>query len=784
MKFSESWLRTFVNPALSSQELAHVLTMAGLEVEGLEPVAPAFTHVVVGEVLAREKHADADRLNVLTVAVGQDAPLQIVCGAQNVQVGMKAPCALVGAQLPGMTIKQAKVRGVESFGMMCSEKELGLAEESAGLLELAADAMVGQDIRAYLDLDDQLITLKLTPNRSDCLSLTGVARDVAALTDVPLLLPATANVVVTPQDSWNVVVEAPDACPIYCGRVVWGVNTSAPTPAWMKQRLERSGLRSLGAVVDVTNYVLLELGQPLHAFDLTKLSGAIHVRMAKPGEKLDLLNQQEIELQPDMLVIADNNGPLALAGIMGGAGSAVSDSTNAIFLESAFFTPLAIAGKARIFNISTDSSYRFERGVDFAATRMAIDRATQLILDICGGDAGPVAEEIGNLPVRYPIRLRTKRVSDVLGIALSEAEIANLLRRLRLEFSISDSVITVTPPSYRFDLTIEEDLIEEVARLYGYDNIPALAPKAESFMLRTPETLRSVEVLCNQLVEADYHEVVTYSFVDESWELEFLSNPDPIRLRNPIASNLSVMRSSLWSGLIGTLQYNLNRKQARVRMFEVGTTFHANDSGFVENSSLAGLCYGDAYSEQWGEVAREVDFFDVKADIERFSGGQCRFEAAHHPALHPGQSARVCLDGRSIGWLGVLHPRWQQHFQLPRSAILFELELSPLQNLTLPAFTEVAKFPPVRRDIAVVVDETVPVQALLDAMRAEKIDVVEQIVLFDQYHGAGVEAGKKSLAFLVLMQDTQSTLTDDEVDVVVSKLVAAVVNRCGAALRS
>lgn len=784
MKFSESWLRSFVNPALSSQELAHLLTMAGLEVEALEPVAPSFEHVVIGEVLSKEKHPDADRLNVLSVAVGQDAPLQIVCGATNVQVGMKAPCALVGAVLPGITIKQAKVRGVESFGMMCSEKELGLADESSGLMELPSDAQTGEDIREYLDLDDQLITLKLTPNRSDCLSLSGIAREVAALTDTDFSIPEVSPVIEAQQDQRNVVVEEAIACPRYCGRIVRNVNAAAPTPDWIKRRLERSGLRSLGAIVDITNYVLLELGQPLHAFDLAKLAGEVRVRMAKAGEKLELLNQQVAELQPDMLVIADNNGPLALAGIMGGAASAVSDATTDIFLESAFFAPSAIIGKARRLGISTDSSYRFERGVDFAGTLVALERASQLVLDICGGVAGPVTEVIATMPERPSIRLRTKRVSDVLGITLEEEKISSLLRRLRLEFSVTDGVFAVTPPSYRFDLAIEEDLIEEVARIYGYDAIPALPPQAAVSMLPLPETKRKAEALRHLLIAADYQEVVTYSFVDESWETTLQGNPDLIRLRNPIASNLSVMRSSLWGGLLGTLLYNLNRKQSRARLFEIGATFLNQDAGYVETTKISGLCYGDASPEQWGLPAREVDFFDVKADIERLTGYRARFEAASHPALHPGQSAQVMLEGRNIGWLGMLHPRWQQHYELPRGVVMFELELAALQYVEMPTFSEVAKFPPVRRDIAVVVDEEVCVQALLDAMYAENVGAIEKIALFDQYRGKGVESGKKSLAFLVLMQDTQRTLTDEEADAAVLQLMAAMTRQCGAALRS
>jgi phenylalanyl-tRNA synthetase beta chain len=784
MKFSESWLRSFINPALASQELAHLLTMAGLEVEALEPVAPSFEHVVVGEVLSKEKHPDADRLNVLSVEVGQNAPLQIVCGAANVQVGMKAPCALVGAVLPGIVIKQAKVRGVESFGMMCSEKELGLADESDGLMQLPEDAKAGQDIRTYLDLDDHLLTLKLTPNRSDCLSLTGIAREVAALTNTEFSVSEVSPVVVSHQDRRNVIVENTIACPRYCGRIIRNVNFAALTPIWMQRRLERSGLRSVSAIVDITNYVLLELGQPLHAFDLARLSGDMCVRMARQGEKLVLLNQQEVTLQPDMLVIADDHAPLALAGIMGGEASAVADTTSDIFLESAFFVPAVIAGKARRLGVSTDSSYRFERGVDFSVTLVALERTSQLVLEICGGDAGPVTETIAALPERSPIRLRAKRVSDILGITLDVDQISALLRRLQLEFSVTDAVFTVVPPSYRFDLTIEEDLIEEVARIYGYDAIPALPPQAVVAMLPLPEGKRKADVLRQLLIAADYQEVVTYSFVDESWETTLQGNPNIIRLRNPIASNLSVMRSSLWGGLLDTLMYNLNRKQSRVRLFEIGATFLHQDTAFVETTKISGLCYGNAAPEQWGQPSRDVDFFDVKADIERLAGYSARFEAAQYPALHPGQSAQVIMEGRNIGWLGILHPRWQQHYELPRGVVMFELELAALQPAVLPVFSEVAKFPPIRRDIAVVVDEVVCVQDLLDVMYAENVGVVEEIALFDQYRGKGVESGKKSLAFLVLMQDTQRTLTDEEADAAVSQLMAAMARQCGAALRS
>jgi phenylalanyl-tRNA synthetase beta chain len=785
MKFSESWLRTFVNPALDSAGLDHLLTMAGLEVEAQEKVAPDFSHVVVAKILSAEKHPDADRLQVCRVDVGLSEPLQIVCGAPNARAGLKAPCALVGAKLPGdFNIKQAKVRGVESFGMMCSAKELGTADESHGILELPADAPVGQDIREYLVLNDTLLTLKLTPNRSDCLSLLGVARDVSALTGAALIPPVLAKVEETGANAVAVRVDESSACPRYTGRTIQGVNASAATPDWMVRRLERSGLRSISAIVDVTNYVLLEVGQPLHAFDLAKLNGGIVVRNARAGEQLALLNGQVTELQADMLVIADDSGPVALAGIMGGEPTSVTETTQDIFLESAFFAPSAITGKARRLGFSTDSSYRFERGVDFAATRNALDRATQLIVEICGGQAGAVTEVFAELPQRTPIKLRIAKARDVLGIPLDHAIATHVFERLQFPFTVEGDTLIVTPPSYRFDLTIEEDLIEEIARMHGYEHIPATPPQASLNMLADQEAVQPLAALRHMLVAADYREAVTYSFVDEAWERDLQGNSTPIQLRNPIASNMSVMRTSMWGGLIEALQYNLNRKQSRVRLFEVGACFTAKGDGYAEVTKISGICYGSALPEQWAESARLVDFYDAKADVDALTHGRARYEAAQHPALHPGQSARVILNGQPIGWLGGLHPKWQQKLQLPSGLVLFELEASPLLARGVPAFSEVAKFPPVRRDLALVVDETLTVQALLDTLENARSEVVKEVSLFDQYRGKGVGEGKKSLAFLVVMQDTQKTLTDEEADAAVARLITAAAEKHGAALRS
>jgi phenylalanyl-tRNA synthetase beta chain len=783
MQFSESWLRTFVNPSLSSEELSHLLTMAGLEVEAMVPVAPAFEKVVVAQVLTKDKHPDADRLNVLTVDVGQAEPLTIVCGAGNVTVGMKAPCALVGAKLPGIEIKQAKVRGVASFGMMCSEKELGLAEESAGLMVLAEDAVVGQSIRAHLDLDDQLITLKLTPNRSDCLSLNGIAREVAALTGSGFMpLPQTTFKQAGNQTR-KVKVSAAAACPRYTGRVISGVNAKAATPAWMVQRLQRCGLRSISALVDVTNYVLLELGQPLHAFDSKKLNGDIDVRFARAGEKLKLLNEQVVDLQDDMLVIADNKGPVALAGVMGGADSAVDDTTTDIFLESAFFVPGVIVGKSRRIGFGSDSSYRFERGVDFAATQIALDRATQLILEICGGQAGAVTEVLGDLPVRHPVKLRTSRVLRVLGVKLENEAIAQILSRLGMQFRQTGDEFSVTPPSYRFDIAIEEDLIEEVARVHGYENIQPAAIQARMSILPQIEAERSFAKVRQTMVLRDYQEAVTYSFVEAEWESDLCGNAAPIPLKNPIASQMSVMRSSLLGGLLAALRTNLARKHPRVRLFEIGGCFKAEAGSYMQEERLAGLAYGGAVAEQWGATARNVDFYDVKGDVEAlFSPRSLTFQAATHPASHPGRSARILLDGRAIGWIGELHPQWQQKYDLSQSIVWFEIELAALTQVSVPKMRDVSRFPPVRRDLAVLVDENVTVQSLLDAMQAEKLVNAVEFALFDVYRGKGVEQGKKSLAFRVLLQDTQKTLTEIEIEENMSRLVA-VLHRQGAQLR-
>ncbi|MEY4593401.1 MAG: hypothetical protein RIR18_2296 [Pseudomonadota bacterium] len=774
MKFSQSWLRSFVDTGLPTEELSHLLTMAGLEVEELDPVAPVFDGVIVARVLSVTKHPDADRLNVCQVDIGTGSPQQIVCGAPNVAEGLNVPCALPGAKLPGdFNIKIAKVRGIESSGMLCSSKELGITEESSGLLVLPIDAPVGQSIRQYLDLDDQLFTIKLTPNRADCLSLTGIAREVAALTGKPLSLLDITDTPATHHAQRNIELQAADACPRYCGRIITEVNAAAVTPDWMKQRLERSGIRSISALVDITNYVLLELGQPLHAFDNDLLKGSLQVRLANAEERIKLLNEQTVTLSNDVLVIADDAGAQAIAGIMGGAGTSVTDNTHNVFIESAFFAPKAIAGRARRLGFSSDSSHRFERGVDFANTRHALERATQLIVDICGGQVGPISEALTVLPDRKPVLLRGARVRKVLGIDLTATTIAELFTRLALPFVQDSDNFTVTPPSYRFDIEIEEDLIEEVARLYGYDNIPSLAPKGTLAMLPQTESRRIRKTLRQLLANRGYQETINFAFVEESWEQDFADNATPIRLANPIASQLSVMRSSLIAGLVSNLQTNLKRKQTRIRLFEMGRTFTRDaQANYLQPWKLAFLAAGSAQPEGWNTDGRRADFFDIKADLcALFSPQIMTFSKAKHPSLHPGRTADVSLNGRVIGVIGELHPEWVQKYDLTHPPILVEIELESAEQTTLASFQEVSRFPSVTRDLAVVVDQHLTLGEILSSMQEASPSLVKDIQLFDIYVGKGIPEGKKSLAFRVVMQDTEKTLQDSDVEPVVQQLL-------------
>ncbi|SOY43883.1 phenylalanine--tRNA ligase subunit beta [Cupriavidus taiwanensis] len=814
MQFSESWLRTFANPEkISTDALSHSLTMAGLEVEEVGPVAPPFDKVVVAHVLSTERHPNADRLNVCQVDAGTGETLQIVCGAPNVKPGIKVPCALVGAVLPPaedggkpFEIKVGKLRGVDSYGMLCSARELKLSEDHGGLMVLPEDAPVGQNIRQYLDLDDQVFVIKLTPNKADCLSIHGVAREVSALTGAALNLPEMKPVPVTIQDKLPVKVSAPDLCGRFSGRIIRGVNARAATPLWMVQRLERSGQRSVSALVDISNYVMLELGRPSHVFDLHKIHGGLDVRWGRKGEQIKLLNGNTIEVDEQVGVIADEKEIESLAGIMGGDSTAVTLDTTDIYLEAAFWWPAAIQGRSRRYNFSTDAGHRFERGVDYATTVEHIERITALILQICGGQAGPVDDHVVNLPVRKPVSLRVARAERVLGIELSPAAIADVFQRLQLPFTRAQDadgeVFEVTPPSYRFDIEIEEDLIEEVARIYGFERIPARPPVAESEMRPTNEASRSTHVVRHAVAARDYQEVINFAFVEEKWERDFAANEQPIRLLNPIASQLAVMRSTLIGGLVDKVRYNLNRKAARVRLFEVGRVFHRDAevkdggltvAGYEQPMMAAGIAYGPAFEEQWGIATRNVDFFDIKGDVEAlFYPRVPRFEPVSHPALHPGRAARVLLDGKPVGVVGELHPRWLQEYELAHAPVLFELQLDALRATGLPSYAEISRFPAAVRDLAVVVKQSVRVQDLLDTMRAalEKQGYgrfCQGLVLFDEFRPKGastaIGADEKSLAFRVTLQDTGSTLQDETVDSAVRCMVDALAAAFQARLR-
>jgi phenylalanyl-tRNA synthetase beta chain len=792
MQFSEQWLRTFVDPQLDSAGLGHLLTMAGLEVEDADPAAPAFRGVVVAKIVEADKHPNADKLKLCKVDAGSGELLQIVCGAPNAAAGMKVPCAVVGAVLPGeFEIKKAKLRGVESFGMLCSARELGLSEDHGGLYALPDDAPVGTDIRSYLGLDDTLFTIKLTPNRADCLSLTGVAREVAAITGTAFTPVAIAPVVDATDARRDIVLDAPQACPRYCGRVLSGVDARATTPDWMVRRLVRSGIRSISPLVDITNYVMLELGQPLHAFDNTKLHGAIHVRMPRAGEQVLLLNEQTVIPAADTLLIADEARALALAGIMGGEESGITLDTTEVFLESAFFAPEAIAGRARSYGFGSDASHRFERGVDPELARSALERATRLVLDICGGQAGPVCEAVvaEELPERPPVRLRPARARRVLGITLADDAMRVLLEHVHLQVVREGDDFLVTPPSWRFDIAIEEDLIEELARLHGYDNIPAVAPQGSLMMLPSTEHGRPVWALRHLLAARGYQEVVNFAFVEDAWERDFCANEHPIRLANPIASHLSVMRSSLIPGLVGTLSANRKRQIDRVRAFELARVFERKADGepvrgFHQVMNIAALAAGPVVPEQWGERARNVDFYDVKGDLEAlFVPRTLQFTPLSHPALHPGRAAAVRLDGHMIGVVGELHPVWVQRYDLGTAPVVFEVALDAALAANVPAYAEISRMPAVRRDLALVVGNDLPVERVLEVLREAAPELVREIALFDVYQGKGVEADKKSLAFRVSMQDTRRTLEDAEVEVAVALLVAHAESVLGARLR-
>lgn len=790
MKISETWLRTYVNPALSTEELVAQITMAGLEVDAVEPVAAQFSGVVVGEVLETEQHPDADKLRVCKVNVGEAEPLQIVCGAANVRVGLKIPASVIGAVLPGdFKIKKSKLRGVESFGMLCSAKELGLVAEAEGLMELPADAPVGVDIREYLQLDDNSIEVDLTPNRADCLSVEGVAREVAVLNQIHTTVPAIEPVAVTTSEKLAVTVEATAACPRYLGRVISGVNNKAQTPLWMQERLRRSGLRSLSPLVDVTNYVLLELGQPLHVFDSAKLSGGITVRHAINGETLELLNGQTVMFDEKSLVIADDESALAFAGVMGGAYSAVHEETTKVFLECAFFTPLAIAGKARQFGLHTDSSHRFERGVDFELQNRAIERASQLILEICGGQAGEITDvtTTSELPKREPISLRQEKLNKILGITFENETVTGILQRLGMQVETQADGWKITPPSFRFDIAIEADLIEEIARIYGYNNLPNNQILVRSALNQATENVLDLERVKDLLVDLGYQEAITYSFVDEAMQTAIVPSAEFVKLQNPISAELAVMRTTLWGGLLTAALHNTNRQQTRVRLFESGLRFVQQDGETLQEKMLAGLALGNVSAEQWGEKERAVDFYDVKADVEamfELTGCKVQFVADSNETLHPGQSAKILNEtGEVVGWLGMLHPNLEQQLGFETPVFLFELAQDLLLQKQRASFKSLSKFPSVRRDLALLVKEEINAGDIIGAIEACNEALLQEAVIFDVYRGKGVDEGFKSVALSLVLQNQAQTLTDAEIDAVVNTFLESLATKTGAKLR-
>ncbi|MBL0419399.1 phenylalanine--tRNA ligase subunit beta [Ramlibacter sp. AW1] len=796
MQFPESWLREFCNPPLTTRELADTLTMGGLEVEELRPVAPPFTQVVVGEIREASPHPDADRLRVCQVDVGQGGLLQIVCGAPNARAGIRVPCALVGAELPPgedgkpFAIKLGKLRGVDSHGMLCSARELKLSDDHGGLLELSIDAPVGADVRQVLALDDTLFTLKLTPNLAHALSVYGVARELAALTGAPLREPSVAPVPPAHDQRLRVSVTAPDLCGRFSGRVVRGIDPKARTPQWMVDRLARCGQRSVSALVDISNYVMFELGQPSHIFDLDKIHGELEVRWGRAGEQLKLLNGNTVNVDEKVGVIADNAQVESLAGIMGGDWTAVSDDTRNVYIEAAFWHPLAVQGRSRRYNFSTDGGHRFERGVDPSQTVARIEHITRLVQDICGGQAGPIDDHVVALPQRNPVTLRAARAAKVIGMPLTPSQCQQALSRLGLEVVVDGDLLTVNPPPHRFDLSIEEDLIEEVARIVGYEKLPTTPPLAPVVARPVSESRRSRFALRRLLAALGYQETINFSFVEETWERELAGNADPVRLLNPIASTMGVMRSSLMGSLLQVLRHNLDRRADRVRVFELGRVF-VRDGAVVTTDStvrgirqpmqVGGLAYGSPDGLQWARKGQpQVDFFDLKGDIESLlSPRHCEFRAATHPALHPGRCAEVFLQGQSIGFVGELHPRWRQQWELPAAPMLFELDLDAVLARQQPAFEPVPRFQPAERDIAVIVAESVTHDALVAAVRAADTGgLLRDATLFDVYRpqqaSAGLAPGEKSLAIRLTLASALTTLTEEQIDGAVQAIVARI----------
>ena len=807
MQFPESWLREFCNPPLNTQQLADLLTMSGMEVEALRPVAPPFSGVVVAQILTAEQHPQADRLQVCTVdagALSPEGPLQIVCGAPNARAGIKVPLAMVGAELPpgedgkAFKIGVGKLRGVESRGMLCSAKELKIADEHGGLLELADDAPVGANVRDWLRLDDTVFTLKLTPNLAHGLSVQGIARELSALTGAPMTLPPVAPVRVVHAQTLPVQVLAPDLCGRFSGRVIHNVNTTAKTPAWMVERLARCGQRSVTALVDISNYVMFESGQPSHVFDLDKIHGGLVVRWAQAGEQLKLLNGHTVELDNTVGVIADAQQVESLAGIMGGDATSVTDATRNVYVEAAFWWPEAVQGRSRRYNFSTDAGHRFERGVDPARTVEQIERITALIQQVCGGEAGPIDDATPRLPEPTRVALRVARAAKVIGLPVTQAQCADVFRRLGLPFSEGDGSLTVTPPSWRFDLKIEEDLIEEVARVVGYDKLPETTPVAPVTPRVRPESRRSTHAVRHALAGLGYQETIGFSFVEARWEAELHGNADPIRVLNPIAAPLAVMRSSLLGSLVQVLRTNLARRADRMRVFEIGRVFLRDASAVDGNRSVAGvhqptrvaaLLYGAADALQWGRKDTAADFFDAKGDVQALLAPFAPvFRTGTHPAMHPGRCADVLLGGKLVGHVGELHPRWRQGYELPLAPVLFELDLDAVLNRLVPAYGGLPRQQPVLRDLALVIADTVQHAVVMAALSADPMGLVRSATLFDVYKpapgAAGFAEGERSLAVRLELLDASTTLTDERIDAAVAAAVQRVQQQCGGRLRA
>ncbi|AVH30587.1 phenylalanine--tRNA ligase subunit beta [Vibrio fluvialis] len=794
MKFSESWLREWVNPAVTTGELTHQITMAGLEVDDVLPVAGTFTGVKVGHVVECGQHPDADKLRVTKVDVGEEELLDIVCGAPNCRQGLKVAVATVGAVLPGdFKIKKAKLRGQPSHGMLCSFSELGIDVESNGIMELAEDAVIGTDFRAFLALDDVTIDVDLTSNRADCFSLRGMAREVGVLNRADVTEPSVAPVAPAIDATLSIEVKAPAACPRYLGRIVKNVNVQAQTPLWMQEKLRRCGIRSIDPVVDITNYVMLEQGQPMHAFDLAKIDGGIVVRLAEQGEKLTLLDGSEAELNADTLIIADHNKALAIAGIFGGEHSGVSTETKDVLLECAFFAPDHIRGRARSYGLHTDSSMRFERGVDYALQFAAMERATQLLIDICGGEVAPVvaAESDADLPKPNTVALRRTKLDNLLGHHIADADVVEILQRLGMTVETTAEGWTATAPTWRFDIAIEQDLVEEVGRIYGYDNIPNQAPAAALNMNLHKEANLPLKRVRDLLVDRGYHEAITYSFVEPEQQKLIVPDVEPLILPNPISADMSAMRLSLIQGLLNTVVHNQKRQQPRVRLFEQGLRFipdQAAENGMRQEPILAGVISGTRGEEHWNLETATVDFFDLKGDVEAIleltaNGKAYSFAAAKHPALHPGQSAAIVLDGKEIGVIGTVHPELERKFGLNGRTIVFEIEWSAINTKVIPEAVALSKFPSNRRDIAVVVDDAVASGDIVNACLEQGGEFLKDAKLFDVYVGKGVEDGKKSLAIALTLQSAERTLEDADIAGAVEAIVAHVSAKFGATLR-